>query len=178
MISLTAEYALRAIVWMARRADRAVGTREIAEATHVPVGYLSKVLQALARRGLVQSWPGRAGGFLLSRKPAAISVLDIVQAVDPIQRVERCPLGLRQHRGGLCPLHRRLDQAAALVEQAFAACSIAELVHEAEEHDVLCSPDAPPKAPRREQAISGQGRRKSRPAGQRTPEPGRQDRCA
>lgn len=139
MISMTAEYALRAIAWMAGREETAVGTKDIAEATQVPVGYLSKVLQGLARAGLVRSRPGRTGGFVLGRPAGAISVLDIVQAVDPIQRIERCPLGRAQHAGRLCPLHRRLDQAVAMVEQAFASTTIAQLSTEAAQEQVLCT---------------------------------------
>lgn len=144
MISLTAEYALRAVVWIAGRPDAAVGTRDIAEATQAPVGYMSKVLQALARSHLVRSWPGRSGGFVLARKPGAISVLDVVQAVDPIQRIERCPLGHRQHNGKLCPLHRRLDEAVAMIESAFAESTIAELVAEATDQDSLCAASGTP----------------------------------
>lgn len=139
MISLTAEYALRAVVWIAGRPDSVVGTRDVAEAARVPLGYMSKVLQALARTGLVRSRPGRRGGFVLGRKPETISVLDIVQAVAPIQRINRCPLGHRQHNDKLCPLHRRLDQAVALVERAFRESTIAELVAEVADHHALCA---------------------------------------
>jgi Rrf2 family transcriptional regulator, nitric oxide-sensitive transcriptional repressor len=143
MISMTAEYALRAIAWMAGREDTAVGTRDIAEATQVPVGYMSKVLQGLAKAGLVRSRPGRTGGFVLGRPATVISVLDIIQAVDPIHRVERCPLGRSQHQGRLCPLHRRLDQAVALVEQAFGSTTIAQLSAEAAQEQVLCAAQVP-----------------------------------
>lgn len=145
MISLTAEYALRAVVWIAGRPDAAVGTRDIAEATQVPVGYMSKVLQSLARSHLVRSRPGRSGGFVLARKPGTISVLDIVQAVDPVQRIERCPLGHRLHNGKLCPLHRRLDQALAMIERAFADSSIAELMAEAADENSLCAASDTPQ---------------------------------
>jgi hypothetical protein len=57
-------------------------------------------------------------------------VLDVVQAVDPIQRIKQCPLGIKSHGVNLCPLHRRLDQAIAMVEDSFARSSIAELVPE------------------------------------------------
>ncbi len=137
-ISRTAEYALRAIVWLAREPDTPLGTPRIARATHVPAGYLSRVLQALGRAGLVESNPGRSGGFRLTRSPRKISVLDVVNAVDPVQRILRCPLGLRSHRGHLCPLHRRLDEAAAMVEHAFAETSIADIVSEAAPLGALC----------------------------------------
>jgi len=138
-ISLTAEYALRAIVWLARDPDAPLGTPQIARATHVPAGYLSRVLQALARAGLVESNPGRSGGFRLMRSPRDVSVLDVVNAVHPVQRITRCPLGLKSHRGQLCPLHRRLDEAAAMVQRAFAETTIAEILAEASPVAALCT---------------------------------------
>ena len=137
-ISQTAEYALRAIVWLARDPDRPLGTPRIAQATRVPPGYLARVLQALARAGLVESNPGRGGGFRLKRSPADITVLDVINAVDPVERIVRCPLGLKKHRGHLCPLHRRLDEAAALVERAYAETTIAEILAEKSPAEPLC----------------------------------------
>ena len=128
MISHTAEYALRAVVWLAGHADADLGTPEIARAIQAPPGYLSKVLQALSRARLVVSHPGRNGGFRLARPPADLSVLDIINAVDPIQRIRQCPLSLDSHRGELCPLHRRLDHAISLMELAFGESTIAELL--------------------------------------------------
>lgn len=140
-ISQTAEYALRAIVWLARDPDTPHGTARIARATHVPAGYLARVLQALARAGLVASNPGRTGGFRLLRPPRDISVLDVVNAVDPIQRIARCPLGLKRHRGGLCALHRRLDAATAMLQRAYAEMSIAEILAEDAPLAALCEPN-------------------------------------
>jgi Rrf2 family protein len=137
-ISQTAEYALRAIVWLARDPDTPLGTPRIARATRVPAGYLCRVLQALGRAGLVESNPGRGGGFRLLRSPQRITVLDVINAVDPVQRIVRCPLGLKSHRGHLCPLHRRLDEAAALVERAYAETTIAEILAESSPVAALC----------------------------------------
>lgn len=138
MISQTAEYALRAVVWLASRGDGSLGTLHIAEATRVPAGYLSKVLQALARAGLVVSQPGRKGGFTLVRRAEEISVLDVINAVDPIQRIKTCPLDLKSHGVNLCPLHRRLDDAMAKAEEAFASSTIAELLAEPTTSTPLC----------------------------------------
>jgi DNA-binding IscR family transcriptional regulator len=60
-----------------------------------------------------------------------LTILDIVQAVDPIQRIETCPLGIKGHIN-LCPLHRRLDQALKLVEDALRESTLAELLAEPE----------------------------------------------
>jgi Rrf2 family protein len=138
MISQSTEYALRAVVCLAEEPDSRLSTARIAETTRVPPGYLSKVLQALARAGLVTSVPGRVGGFRLTRSPTSITVLDVVNAVDPVKRIESCPLGLRSHRTRLCPLHRRLDEAAEALERAFAATTIAEIVGEPGPIRALC----------------------------------------
>ncbi len=63
MISQTSEYALRATIYLARHPSVSFTTRQIAEATGMPAGYLSKVLQTLARVGIVQSQRGLHGGF-------------------------------------------------------------------------------------------------------------------
>ena len=134
----SAEYALRAVVWLAAHPNDKVSTPEIAKRTQVPPGYMSKVLQVLARAGLVESSPGRAGGFRLARTPDEISVLDVINAVDMLERIRRCPLGLKSHRHELCPLHRRLDRVAAMVEQAYAETTIAEIVAETGPLQALC----------------------------------------
>lgn len=130
MISQTAEYALRMVVFLATLKDRPATTRQIAAATRVPEGYLAKIVQSLSRAGLVRSQRGLHGGSMLARDSAQISVYDVVQAVSPIPRIHTCPLHLPAHGTNLCPLHRRLDDAAAAVEQAFRASTIADLLSE------------------------------------------------
>lgn len=134
----SAEYALRAVVWLAAHPETTVSTPEIARRTQVPPGYMSKVLQVLARAGLVESNPGRTGGFRLTRPAGQISVLEVVNAVDAVERIRRCPLGLQSHDHTLCPLHRRLDQVAAMVERAYAETTIAEIVVETSPLKALC----------------------------------------
>lgn len=138
MISQTAEYALRAVVYLARNAGIPRTTRQIAEATRVPEGYLSKVLQSLGRAGLVVSQRGLGGGSVLARRAEEVSVLDVVQAVDPLHRITHCPLGIAGHEGHLCSLHRRLDEAIAHVERAFRETSMSELLEAAPPSKPLC----------------------------------------
>jgi Rrf2 family protein len=130
MLSQTTEYALRVMVYLASRSGKPATIAQIAAATQTPEGYLAKVLRNLALAELVRSQRGLHGGSILARSAKSISVLDVVQAVDPIQRITQCPLGIKSHAANLCPLHRRLDEAIALVEKAFSRSSIAELVPE------------------------------------------------
>ena len=148
MISQTAEYALRAIVYLADQAEPRT-TQQIAEITRVPAGYLSKVMQSLARGGLVHSQRGLHGGFKLVKPPATLTVWEVVEAVDPLQRIHACPLGLKSHGVNLCPMHRRLDDACALVEEAFKASTVAELLAEPTRSKPLCDFPHPPAKRRR-----------------------------
>lgn len=130
MLSQTAEYALRAAVFLAEHHGTACTSREIAEAIRVPGGYLSKVLQALSRAGIVNSQRGLGGGFVLARAPADLTVLDIIRVVDPLRRISSCPLDLPEHHDQLCPLHKRLDDAMAVIEHSFSSATLADLLAE------------------------------------------------
>jgi len=128
MFSQTTEYALRAAVWLAESEGSAQTTSQIARATQVPAGYLAKVLQALARGGIVLGARGLHGGFELTRPAADITILDIVNIVEPIKRIKTCPLRLNSHARKLCPLHKRLDDAVAAIEQSFGSTTLADLL--------------------------------------------------
>lgn len=132
MISQTAEYALRAMVHLAEHASSSLPVQQIAEATQVPPGYLAKVLQALSRAKIVAAQRGLGGGYRLQRGTREISLFDVVNAVSVFERIERCPLGLPQHEHQLCALHRKLDEALALVEQSFRSTSLQDLLDGAE----------------------------------------------
>lgn len=138
MISQTAEYALRAVVFLAMNGSNAHTTQQISLATKVPAAYLSKVLQSLSRAKLVQSQRGLGGGFVLSRPPDRITILEVLNAVDPIQRIRTCPLGLESHGVDLCALHKRLDDASAVVEKAFQDTTIGELLARPTKSVPLC----------------------------------------
>jgi Rrf2 family nitric oxide-sensitive transcriptional repressor len=138
MLSQSVEYALRAVVHLASVAPEARTTDQIATVTHVPRAYLSKVLQALARGGVVQSQRGLGGGMSLVKKPEELTILEVVNAVEPIQRIHTCPLGLAAHGTHLCPLHRRVDNALALMEQAFEQTTLAEVLADPSRSVPLC----------------------------------------
>ncbi len=140
MIPKTAEYALRAVVVLARDLQRSYSAEQIAKDTRVPRRYAHKVLQALVRAGLVRSQSGPGGGYALLRSPEELSILDVVSAVEPITRLRRCPLGLKTHTN-LCPLHRELDEAYAAMERAFARVTIAQVLNQPREVPPLCELD-------------------------------------
>lgn len=128
MLSQTIEYALRAMTFLASNEGGASFNSEtIAERTKVPKGYLSKILRDLVVAELVESQRGPNGGFSLARTANRISMLDVVNAVDPIPRIRKCPLGNPAHLQ-LCPLHRRLDDAIGIIEREFKQTTLAEVL--------------------------------------------------
>ena len=103
------KYAIRAIAYIAAREqpDQPIAAAEVAEAEDIPPYYLAKVLQDLARAGVLESVRGRNGGFRLVRPPESIHVLEVLDAVENIKRLtSECVLGLDQCNDEVsCPLH-------------------------------------------------------------------------
>jgi Rrf2 family transcriptional regulator, nitric oxide-sensitive transcriptional repressor len=144
MISQTAEYALRSVVCLASQPQTALTTVQIAKITKVPGSYLSKVLQALGKAKIVRSQRGLHGGFSLARPAEELSLLDVINAVDPIQHIDRCPLNLDQHGSNLCPLHNRLNDSIRMIEKAYRDSTIGDLLKESTGSKPLCeTPETP-----------------------------------
>lgn len=127
MISSTATYALRAVVFLAGQSDGFVSRTEVSNATLVPHEYLLKVLNQLDAAGIVESRRGPKGGYRLKKNAEELTSLEVVLAVGSIPRITECPLGIVGHTV-LCPLHQLLDDASRKVEESFAEAKISDLL--------------------------------------------------
>lgn len=143
MFSQTAQYALRAMTFLAGLHDEAANSERISNQMQIPKPYLSKLLSDLVRAKLVRARRGPNGGFVLSRAATEISILDVLSAVDPIERITQCPLGNPRHKS-LCPLHRRLDNAMAMVEESFAVTGLHELIDPSDHARPVATADRKP----------------------------------
>lgn len=137
MLSKTAEYALRAAVCLAQPTRPTQSAQVLAVQTKVPRRYLHKVVQDLVAAGLVRSQPGPGGGYSLAKSADDISILDVVNAVAPIERITHCPLGLKSHTT-LCPLHKELDDAYAHTQQSLGRVSLGQVVRSSSKIVPLC----------------------------------------
>ncbi len=126
------------MVLLTQNVDQPITVQAMAERGQIPAAYLSKLLQSLNRAGLVNSQRGVGGGYLLNRSPDEITLADVVNVVEPLQRITKCPLGISGHVA-LCPLHRNLDQALVMVEQAFRSTTLGELCRQSGGSIPLCS---------------------------------------
>ena len=137
MLSKTAEYALRVVACLSREKLQADRADALAEKTKVPRRYLNKVLKDLVDADLVTSRAGRTGGYSLAHSPDDITILDVINAVSPVERIRHCPLGLQSHTQ-LCPLHQELDKAYAAAEQAFASVTLGQILRSKDRIVPLC----------------------------------------
>lgn len=128
MLSQTAEYALRAAVYLGNQQGGSRTTAQISQSIDAPSGYLAKVMQGLSRASIVRSQRGLHGGFTLARDPDELTILDVVQAVDALRHYPNCPLGKIAYASGLCPLHQRLERLMAAAEREFHGTTISELL--------------------------------------------------
>lgn len=137
MISKTAEYALRAVACLAWGEKKLASADFLAEKTQIPRRYLHRVLQDLGAADLVRSRPGPGGGYELSQPLNEITILDVVNAVSPLERIRQCPLGLKSHTQ-LCPMHSALDQTYAATEKTLRGLSLQKLLDSANPIPPLC----------------------------------------
>ncbi len=105
--SRSCEYAIRAFVHLAQvPEDRYVMVKTIAEDEEIPGHFLAKILQQLARKGLLRSSKGPTGGFALRVEPEDIRLLDIVEALDGLTAYQQCASGLSECTDEMpCSMH-------------------------------------------------------------------------
>lgn len=132
MLTRTGGYALHAALAIAEmgRGGRAIRAAEVAEALGIPANYLAKILQSLARDGVLISERGRSGGFRLARPPEEIRLIEVVAGFDDLGRERQCLLG----RGtcsdvGGCPAHREWKAASAPAFRFFETRTLADLMN-------------------------------------------------
>jgi len=132
-LTRAADYAVRVTIHLASLQP---GTRtnlpELARAVEVPEQFLSKVLQMLCRRGLVQSHRGASGGFELAVDSKTVSLLDVVEAIEGPVQLNVC-LGDRGtcSRKSWCPAHVVWVEAQEALVGVLRRASIATLARDA-----------------------------------------------
>jgi Rrf2 family protein len=130
MMELTrkGEYAIRGIIYLAQQPPGQVALiSEIAAAAEVPQSFLAKIFQSFAKQGLVHSSRGTGGGFTLARPATAITLREVVEAVEGPILPNRCLLGAPCDRGGKCLVHGVWQQVQSQVVNILDEVTIASL---------------------------------------------------
>ena len=128
-VTRASEYAMLGLLALARRPVGEVALLDVvAHEEDVPVSFLGKIFQSLARAGLVKSTRGSGGGFVLLRRPEEITVLAVIEAVEGPVALTRCldeETGC-EHAGG-CALCSLFAEAQDKVKEVFAGTTVAQL---------------------------------------------------
>jgi len=126
-ISEAASLAMHTTVLLAAHPDRLIPTREAASVLDVSEAHLAKVLQRLAKEGLVRSARGPKGGFALARPAEEISLLNVYEAIEGQYTDAACLLGRPVCRGEQCILGGLLATVNAQVRAYLSSTKLPEL---------------------------------------------------
>lgn len=132
MLSTTSQYALRALVQLARLPkDSTMLGRDIAAQAHIPANYLSKVLLALRNAGLVATARGSGGGYWLLRPAEAIHLKDVVELFEGVGIAGACILGHNKQcsAGDPCSAHEHWLDVRTAYEQFLENTTLVDISH-------------------------------------------------
>ena len=127
------KYALVGLAYLASQEPGiTVPLAEIAEAQALPATFLAKIFQELARHGVLEADRGRGSGYMLSRAPAQVRVREVVEAVEGPMALKRCLLWSNDcGESEPCPLHYRLEQFHAQLDDVLNGVTLAEYAENA-----------------------------------------------
>lgn len=131
-LSRQADYAIRLLFELAVRPGEVKDVRSIAGSAGVPPAYSAKLIQSLARAGLVRTQRGARGGVWLSRQPEEVTLQEVVEAVEGPTVYSRCLLWPGECPADRpCPMHDFLDGLAQAVTTYLASVRLSDLVEQA-----------------------------------------------
>lgn len=108
MLSNACQYAIRSILYLAMNSDEKnkIGAKIVSKELETPQPFLAKLLQQLAKSGLVSSIKGPNGGFYLTKKDRKNSIWDIIVCIDGTAKFDSCFMGLSScNEEAPCPVH-------------------------------------------------------------------------
>ena len=132
MLSKSFSYALRSVLYMsALQEKRFVQLHEIAEQLDVPRHFLGKVMKRLAKKGIIDSTKGHAGGYGLNESTLTVSVLDILNLIEGEQLFQTCVIGFKKcDAANPCPLHSQFAETKKQMLNIFSETKIGDLLKE------------------------------------------------
>ncbi len=144
-----ADYAIRAVVALAAAApEERLSVRRIAADRAIPVRFLSLVMADLVAAGIAEGATGRSGGYRLGRPAAAITVLEVIEAVEGSSRRQTCVLrGGPCQLNGVCDVHHVFAATQEGMLRQLGGASIASLQRPPIRHPAAPDPASEPASP-------------------------------
>lgn len=127
-ISKLSDYAIMVMVELGAQQGRIVSAQELAERTHLELPTVSKVLKQLGRAGLVSSFRGINGGYMMEKDAAGTSVAEVIEAIEGPIAMTECSVeeGLCSQEA-LCTLRSNWQRISSAVARAMQGVSLAEM---------------------------------------------------
>ncbi len=139
IFSRRCEYALQAILFISsREPGKLVSIKELTKRMELPYHFLGKIFQDLAQKGILRSSKGPEGGFGLAKSADAITLLDIVEAVDGLGFMHQCVMGFPTCSSDKpCPVHDKWGSLRNEVHHMLVSKTVAELVRDTRKPELL-----------------------------------------
>lgn len=144
MLSNSCRYGIRAVIYLARqpRTSGMTGIKQISTDLELPMPFLAKILQELAKKKILISSKGPHGGFSLMKNPAKIRLIEIITAIDGKELLTACvmhsgPCGGRKNKRKFCALHDDYQKVREQMTELFSNRTIADLVTASENSNLI-----------------------------------------
>jgi Rrf2 family protein len=142
MFSKACQYGIRSVIYICTESSKGnkVGAKEIAQKTGVPEPFIAKILQDLARKKIIGSTKGPAGGFFVDNTHQTLTLKQLVEAIDGDSLFSGCSLGLENcSEENPCPLHNEIKKIRGNIVRMLTQKSIREFAMEVENGDTVLS---------------------------------------
>lgn len=133
MLSNTSKYAIRAVIYLAlfSSTEKKAGIKEISSRLDIPTPFLGKILQLLAKKGVLSSSKGPHGGFTLKKPAMDIAVMEIIEIIDGSGIFDTCVIRTSQcSQDEPCSMHDKLAPLRGEMKSIFKTGTIADLTSE------------------------------------------------
>ncbi len=129
VLTKNSDYAIGALVILAKNKDKFLSAREIAVRQKIPYQFLRRILQELIRNKLVVSREGGSGGFKIDADPKKVSIVDVIKIFQGNIRVSDCMFRRKicQNRSN-CILRKEIKRVERIIAKEFEGITLARLL--------------------------------------------------
>ena len=129
LITRDTDYAVRALMFIARRKKKIVSVPELVQALKIPRPFLRKILQALNKRGILNSYKGKGGGFRLALAPEKVFLLELIKIFQGPFKINECLFKKRLCPNiNTCKLKQKIDDIQRYARSELKKVTLASLL--------------------------------------------------
>lgn len=142
MFSKSCEYGIRAVIyiWSQNNSGKKLGIKDICKEIDAPEFFTAKILQSLAKQGIVSSAKGPNGGFYVEKHQVDLALIEVIRAIDGDKIFQGCGLGLKEcSEINPCPIHHEFKTIRDQLAQMLKNTKISDLAIEIQNGNAILS---------------------------------------